>query len=62
MCLLDSRNGETVKTSWLASVGSGASTDVLMKVENCSKDLTWCSKKNLGTFEGIWKRRIEPLR
>lgn len=40
MWLSDSLYGETIKTSWLASVRSGASTDVLMKVENCSKDLT----------------------
>ena len=50
MWLSDSRNGEAVKTSWLASVGSGASTNVLMKVENCSKDLTWCSKKKIGNI------------
>lgn len=48
MWLLDSLYGETIKTSWLASVRSRASIDVLMKVENCSKDLTWCSKNCFG--------------
>lgn len=56
MWLSNNLCGEIVEASWLKGGILGSSNDVLMKVDKCSKELTWWNKNCFENVRKVWKR------